>query len=208
MPLVIILNLIDLHHIRAWPDSLQIVYRYRYRRPNWNLLVQTQLYYISYSSALIHSVLRLLLAEICKPVEFDPSQNKLRCTVLAVLSSRAIQQLGEAMLCWLDLSVHLASHTYTKDPYSHVPNRKPNIVFCSKFCRRKESRAVIFFFFEMVRDRLLKYINTFEIHPEVPQFIGLMLYEPMCWHRVGFQPPFMLFSHSLSWPLRSPFSPD
>lgn len=96
---VIILNLIDLHRIQLGPDSPQIVYRYRYPGSDWILVVQTQLCYISYSSPFIHCVFRLLLGKICKAVEFDPSQNKLRCTVLAVLSSRAIQQLGEAMLC-------------------------------------------------------------------------------------------------------------
>lgn len=96
----------------AWPDSLQIVYWYRYPGSDLILVVQTWLYYISYSFPFIHCVPSLLLGKICKAVEFDPSQNKLRCTVLAALSSRAIQQLREAMLCWLDLSAHLAPHLH------------------------------------------------------------------------------------------------
>lgn len=126
----------------AQPDSPQVVYGYRYPGSGWILVVQTRLYYISYRSPFIHCVLRPLLAKICKAVEFDPSQNKLRCTVLAVLSSRAIQQLGEAMLCWLDLSAHLTSHTYTMDLYSHALQRKPKsvhvhasvCVFCTCWC--------------------------------------------------------------------------
>lgn len=109
----------------VWPDSPQIVCRYIYPSSVWILVVQTQLYYISHSSPFIHCVLRLLLGKICKAVESDPSQNKLRCTVLAALSSRAIQPLGEAMLCWLDLSAHITAHTYTMDLYSHALQRKP-----------------------------------------------------------------------------------
>ena len=101
----------------ARPDSPQIVYGHRYPGSDWTLVVPTQLYYISHTSPFIHCVLRLLLGKICKAVEFDPFQNKLRCTVLAALSSRSIQQLGGAM-CWLDLSAHLAAHTHTMDLYS------------------------------------------------------------------------------------------
>ena len=103
----------------ARPDSPQIVYGHRYPGSDWTLVVPTQLYYISHTSPFIHCVLRLLLGKICKAVEFDPFQNKLRCTVLAALSSRSIQQLGGAM-CWLDLSAHLAAHTHTMDLYSRA----------------------------------------------------------------------------------------
>lgn len=117
----------------AWPDSPQIVYRYP--GSHWILVVQTRLYYISYSSPFIHRVLRLLLGEICKAVEFDPSQNKLRCTVLAALSSRAIQQLGEAMLCWLDLSAHLTSHTHLHNgPLFPCVAEKTEKCACVCFC--------------------------------------------------------------------------
>lgn len=117
----------------AWPDSLQIVYRCRYPGSDWILVVQTQLYYISYSSPFIHCVLHLLLGKICKAVEFDPSRKKLRCTVLAGFSSRAIQQLEEAMLCWLDLSTQLAEHTYTMDFYSEALQTKPKKCACACF---------------------------------------------------------------------------
>lgn len=114
----------------AWPDSPQIVYWYRYPGSDLILVVQTWLYYISYSSPFIQCVLRLLLGKICKAVEFDPSQNKLRCTVLAVLSSRAIQQLEEAMLCWLDLRAHLTTLTqWTSIPMHHRENWK-SACFC------------------------------------------------------------------------------
>lgn len=48
---------------------------------------------------LIRHMLCLLLAKICRAVESDPPQNKLRCKALAALSSWAVQPLGEAMLC-------------------------------------------------------------------------------------------------------------
>lgn len=97
----------------------QTPHRDAYLVSDWIPVVQTQLY-ISYSSPFMRCVLCLLLGKICRAGEFDPSQNKLRCTVLAVLSSRAIQQLREAMLCWLDLSTHLTAHTYT---WTFIPMR-------------------------------------------------------------------------------------
>lgn len=72
---------------QTWPDSTQKVYWHRHPSNDLILVHQTSLYYISYSSPVIHCVLCRLLGEICKPGEFDPSQNKLKCNVLAVLSS-------------------------------------------------------------------------------------------------------------------------
>lgn len=100
------IHLLDLNS--AWPDSPQVgTHPVSHQIPG----VQTQLY-IFYSSPFMHCVLCLLLGKICRAVEFDPHQNKLRCTVLAALSSRDIQPLTEAMLCWLDLRAHLTAHTY------------------------------------------------------------------------------------------------
>lgn len=114
LQLAIILNLSDFIHLLdsnpAWPDSPQVgAYPVSHQIPG----VQTQLY-IFYSPPFMHCVLRLLLGKICRAVEFDPHQNKLRCTVLAVLSSRDIQPLTEAMWCWLDLRAHLTAHTYMR----------------------------------------------------------------------------------------------
>lgn len=87
------IQLLDLNP--AWPDSPQVG---TYLASDQIRVVQTQLY-IFYSSPFMHCVRCLLLGKICRAVEFDPYQNKLRCTVLAVLSSRDIQPLTEAMLC-------------------------------------------------------------------------------------------------------------
>lgn len=80
-----------LHPLR--PDSPQIVYRYRYPGFDWILVVQTRLYYISYSSPFIHWVLSLLLGKICKAVEFDPPPRTnwdvlyLQCSAVGLSSS-------------------------------------------------------------------------------------------------------------------------
>ena len=129
----------------ASPDSPQIVDRYRYPGFDWILVAQTRLYYISYSSPYLFTVcLLLLLGEICKAVEFDPSQNKLRCTVLAALSSRAIQRHGEAMLCWLDLSAspHRA-HLRNGPLFPGAAEENPTECMCIKKFHRMKARVLL-----------------------------------------------------------------
>lgn len=131
MQSVIIRNLDELFQpfdlYPARPDSPQTD---AYLGSNWIPVVQTQLC-ISCSSPFLPCVLCLVFGEICRVVEFDPSQNKLRCTVLAVLSSRAIQQLREATLCWLDLSDHLAAHTHR---HTHLVQQRKSKSLPKKMC--------------------------------------------------------------------------
>lgn len=93
----------------AWPDSPQIIHRYGDTQDpiDFKWFKHSSTIFLTVFPS-IHCVSRLLLGKICKAEEFDPSQNKLRRTVVAALSRRATQQLGEAMLCWLNLSAHLA----------------------------------------------------------------------------------------------------
>lgn len=109
---------------------------------DWTLVVQTQLYCISYSSPFIHcAVLRLLLAKICKAVEFDLFQNKLRCTVLAALSSRAVQQPHRS-------HVMLTSHRHSSrliSPHTHT-HLLAGPLFPSDAERHKQQAGVTVFY--------------------------------------------------------------